>query len=86
MGKGRRYLVKWKGYPPEENTWERKATLLSGAREAFEDFEANQLEGASVPTEQARSLHSIGRPPRATTLRKKETRKEAGRKKNEESG
>jgi hypothetical protein len=48
-GRGMRYLVKWKGYPPEENTWETRSNLLPGAREALEEYEANQL--GNVPVE-----------------------------------
>jgi transposase InsO family protein len=40
-GRGRslRYLVAWKGYPPEENTWVPRSNL-SNAREALAEFEA----------------------------------------------
>ena len=41
-------MVKWKGYPSEENTWEKKGNLLPGAREALEEFERYQLEDAKV--------------------------------------
>jgi len=42
-GRGYRYLVQWKGYPPEENTWEPRSAL-QGAKEALADFEALQME------------------------------------------
>jgi transposase InsO family protein len=48
-GQAVRYLVKWKGYPPEENTWEKRAKLLPGARESLEEYEANQF--GDVPVE-----------------------------------
>jgi len=40
-GRGRslRYLVAWKGYPPEENTWEPRGSLFN-ARDALDEFEA----------------------------------------------
>jgi len=40
-GRGRslRYLVAWKGYPPEENTWEPRSAFIT-AREALDEFEA----------------------------------------------
>ena len=41
VGRGKRYLVAWKGYPPEENTWEPHASISHTA--AFEEFQASQL-------------------------------------------
>ena len=41
IGRGKRYLVAWKGYPPEENTWEPQASISHTT--AFEDFQAAQL-------------------------------------------
>jgi hypothetical protein len=38
-GAGTRFLVAWKGYPPEENTWEPRSSL-GGAADALADFEA----------------------------------------------
>ena len=42
---GRRvqFLVAWKGYPAEENTWESRSSLLPGAAEALADYENSQL-------------------------------------------
>jgi hypothetical protein len=42
--RGRRieYLVMWKGYPPEENTWEPLAHLRGTADEALAEFRRNQ--------------------------------------------
>jgi transposase InsO family protein len=46
VGRGKRYLVAWKGYPPEENTWEPQASISHTT--AFEDFQAAQLDDESV--------------------------------------
>jgi RNase H-like domain found in reverse transcriptase/Reverse transcriptase (RNA-dependent DNA polymerase)/Integrase zinc binding domain/Chromo (CHRromatin Organisation MOdifier) domain len=43
VGRGVRYLVAWRGYPPEENSWEPRSHLLPGAAEALAEFEADQL-------------------------------------------
>ena len=45
--RGRRteFLVAWKGYPPEENTWEPRSSLRK-ARDPLAEFEASQLAGA----------------------------------------
>ena len=40
-GRAKEYLVSWKGYPPEENTWESRASLR-GAPQALTDFERAQ--------------------------------------------
>ena len=45
-GRAVEYLVAWKGYPPEENTWERRAAL-GDAAEALAEFEHNQRVAAS---------------------------------------
>ena len=45
-GRSVEYLVAWKGYPPEENTWERRAALGEAA-EALAEFEHNQRVVAS---------------------------------------
>jgi hypothetical protein len=38
-GRGLRYLIAWKGYPPEENTWEQRSALIT-ERDALAEFEA----------------------------------------------
>ena len=43
-GRGLRYLVAWKGYPPEENTWEPRSALVN-AQDVLADFEAAQAAG-----------------------------------------
>ena len=45
-GRAVEYLVAWKGYPPEENTWVRRAAL-STAADALAEFEHNQRVVAS---------------------------------------
>ena len=45
-GRAVEYLVAWKGYPPEENTWERRAAL-GDAADALAEFEHNQRVAAS---------------------------------------
>jgi hypothetical protein len=40
-GRGLRFLVAWKGYPPEENTWEPRSSLAQ-AQDALAEFEAAQ--------------------------------------------
>jgi transposase InsO family protein len=42
-GRGVQYLVAWKGYPAEENTWLSRSSLLPGAADALADFENSQL-------------------------------------------
>jgi hypothetical protein len=46
VGRGKRYLVAWKGYPPEENTWESHASISHTT--AFEIFQAAQLAAADA--------------------------------------
>jgi transposase InsO family protein len=41
-GRSMQYLVAWKGYPAEENTWENRGKLLSGAKDALAEFEHSQ--------------------------------------------
>jgi len=41
-GRRQEFLVAWRGYPPEENTWEPR-TSLAGAQDALADWEATQL-------------------------------------------
>jgi hypothetical protein len=55
VGRGKRYLVAWKGYPPEENTWEPHASISHTA--AFEEFQAMQQHVGS-DNEQAEALSS----------------------------
>ena len=43
-GSGFEFLVKWKGYPSEENTWEPQCNL-SSAKVAIKALEERQLEG-----------------------------------------
>jgi Chromo (CHRromatin Organisation MOdifier) domain len=41
-GRTRQYLVSWKGYPAEENTWEPRSALVKTAADALADFEFSQ--------------------------------------------
>jgi hypothetical protein len=46
-GRAKECLVVWRGYPPEENTWEPRAMLAKSAKDALAEFEASQLPDAS---------------------------------------
>jgi len=41
-------LVRWKGYPPEENTWESRSKLARTAADVLADFDAAQLGDAAL--------------------------------------
>ena len=43
VGRATQYLVAWKGYPPEENTWEPRSALTD-ARDALNDYHRNNAE------------------------------------------
>jgi hypothetical protein len=55
VGRGKRYLVAWKGYPPEENTWEPQASISHTS--AYEEFQAAQQLASD---EQADALSGVG--------------------------
>ena len=46
-GRSVEFLVAWKGYPPEENTWEPRGALLPSARDALAEFENSQALAAA---------------------------------------
>jgi transposase InsO family protein len=46
-GRSTEYLVQWKGYPPEENTWEKRSRLRD-ASEALAEFEGCQSDAPVV--------------------------------------
>jgi len=47
-GRAVEYLVEWKGYPAEENTWEPHRKLATTAADALADFEAVQQSDAAL--------------------------------------
>jgi transposase InsO family protein len=47
VGRAKQYLVMWKGYPPEEATWQPRSSL-DGAREALAEFEQRERGAAHV--------------------------------------
>jgi len=47
-GRAVEYLVEWKGYPAEENTWEPHRKLATTAADALADFEAAQQSDAAL--------------------------------------
>ena len=51
-----RYLVKWKGYPVEESTWERADTLRLHAQDSIDEYERVQDE---LRGEEAAGLHYL---------------------------
>jgi hypothetical protein len=61
QGRSRYYLVAWKGYPPEENTWEARASLLRTAREAVAEFEATHVHASAPATAAELSALEQGR-------------------------
>jgi hypothetical protein len=71
-GRTRDYLVAWKGYPPEENTWEPRASVVRTAREALVEFESTHgvdQAVAAVPADGAvASLRNICPPCRGVPL------------------
>ena len=42
MGRGKSYLIKWRGYPSEENEWAPRSELMHSAAEAVRDWEQAQ--------------------------------------------
>ena len=52
-GNNRQYLVVWKGYGPEHNTWEPEANLANCA-EMLRDFKALEVQQAATATKPAR--------------------------------
>jgi hypothetical protein len=56
VGRGKRYLVAWKGYPPEENTWEPHTSISHTS--AYEEFQAAQ-QAELAHDEQADVLSSV---------------------------
>lgn len=39
VGRGYKYLIKWKGYPESENTWEPKRNFNAKGLQAIQEFE-----------------------------------------------
>jgi len=44
----KQYLVKWKGYPEWENTWEWEDTINTNAREVVENYEKSMQEERQI--------------------------------------
>jgi hypothetical protein len=49
------YLVKWKGFPSSENTWEKYEDVTIGGLGLINDFKKRQLPGASWPDQKSLS-------------------------------
>ncbi len=47
-GRAVEYLVAWKGYPAEENTWEPRGKLTRSAADALADFNAQQQDADAL--------------------------------------
>jgi len=54
-----RYLVKWKGYPVEESTWERADTLRLHAQDSIDEYERMQAELRGEETVGLHYLHTL---------------------------
>jgi hypothetical protein len=44
VGRTTQCLIKWLGYPPEENTWAPRSSLVRTAADALADFDAHQAD------------------------------------------
>jgi hypothetical protein len=72
------YLVKWKGYPPEENSWERRGVAATtGAARVFDDFDKAEDAAGRVreePTPYRRRKAGPAEEPAATSTASVEAR------------